>query len=147
MNVLIWRLVQKVPERVPFLRGGGSYWTPPLRLDVVDYSCNSLNILVHRLKKNSLIKRHALASYPMGIGSSFPGIKRSGREADHSHPSRTEGKECGYTSNPPICLYDVVLSTGITSPLPQEGTFHDTYLCDGMNPILLGWLNQGRHDW
>jgi hypothetical protein len=34
------------------------------------------------------------ASYPMGTSSSFPGIKRPGREADHSLPSSAEVKEC-----------------------------------------------------
>jgi hypothetical protein len=33
------------------------------------------------------------ASYPMGTRGSFPGVKRSGREADHSHPSSAEVKE------------------------------------------------------
>jgi hypothetical protein len=35
-------------------------------------------------------------------------VKRSGREADHSPPSSAEVKN--YTSIPPICLRDVVLS-------------------------------------
>jgi hypothetical protein len=30
------------------------------------------------------------ASYPMGTGGSFPGVKRLEREADHSHPSSAE---------------------------------------------------------
>jgi hypothetical protein len=34
------------------------------------------------------------ACYPMGTGGgSFPGVKRPGREADHSHPSSAEVKE------------------------------------------------------
>jgi hypothetical protein len=33
------------------------------------------------------------ASYPVGKRGSFPGIKRSGREADHSPPSSVEVKE------------------------------------------------------
>jgi hypothetical protein len=33
------------------------------------------------------------ASYPMGTRGSFPGVKRSGREADHSPPSSAEVKE------------------------------------------------------
>jgi hypothetical protein len=33
------------------------------------------------------------ASYPMGIRGSFLGIKRPGRETDHSSPSKTEVKE------------------------------------------------------
>jgi hypothetical protein len=34
------------------------------------------------------------ASCPMGIRGSFPGIKRPGRDADHSPPSSAEVKEC-----------------------------------------------------
>jgi hypothetical protein len=33
------------------------------------------------------------ASYPMGTRGSFPGVKRQGREADHSPPSSAEVKE------------------------------------------------------
>jgi hypothetical protein len=39
------------------------------------------------------------------------GVKRPGREADHSPPSSAEVKNaCSYTSTPPIRLHDVVLS-------------------------------------
>jgi hypothetical protein len=34
------------------------------------------------------------ASYPMGTRGSFPGVKRLGREANHSPPSSAEVKEC-----------------------------------------------------
>jgi hypothetical protein len=41
------------------------------------------------------------ASNPMGTGGSFPGVKRQGREADHSPPtSATVNKMCIYTSTP-----------------------------------------------
>jgi hypothetical protein len=33
------------------------------------------------------------ASYPMGTGVSFHGVKRPGREADHLPPSNAEVKE------------------------------------------------------
>jgi hypothetical protein len=33
------------------------------------------------------------ASYPVGTRDSFPGVKRPGREADHSLPSSAEVKE------------------------------------------------------
>jgi hypothetical protein len=33
------------------------------------------------------------ASYPVGTRDSFPGVKRPGREADHSPPSSAEVKE------------------------------------------------------
>jgi hypothetical protein len=41
----------------------------------------------------------------------FLGVKRAGREADHSHPSSAEVKNAwSYTSIPPIRLHGVVLS-------------------------------------
>jgi len=33
------------------------------------------------------------ASYPMGTGDSFSGVKRPGREADHSPPSSAKVKK------------------------------------------------------
>jgi hypothetical protein len=51
------------------------------------------------------------ASYPMGTGGSFPGVKRPGRRADHSPPSSAEVKNAwSYTSTHPIRLHGVVLS-------------------------------------
>jgi hypothetical protein len=42
------------------------------------------------------------ASYTMGTGSSFPGVKRPGREADHSSPTSAEVKKMWiYTSTTP----------------------------------------------
>jgi hypothetical protein len=39
------------------------------------------------------------------------GVKRPGREAEHSLPSSAEVKNAwSYTSTPPICLHGVVLS-------------------------------------
>jgi hypothetical protein len=50
-------------------------------------------------------------SYPMGIGSSFPGVKRPGREADHSPPTSVEVKNAwSYISTLPRRLHGVVLS-------------------------------------
>jgi hypothetical protein len=40
-------------------------------------------------------------SYKMGTGGSFPGIKRQGREADHSLPTSAEVKKMWITSTPP----------------------------------------------
>jgi hypothetical protein len=41
-------------------------------------------------------------SYPMGGEDPFPGIKRPGREADHSPPSNADVKKIwSYTSSPP----------------------------------------------
>jgi hypothetical protein len=42
------------------------------------------------------------ASYTMGTGDSFSGVKRPGREADHSPPTNAEVKKMWiYTSTPP----------------------------------------------
>jgi len=40
------------------------------------------------------------------------GVKRLGREVDHSSPSTAEVNAWNYTSTPPIRLHGVVLSTG-----------------------------------
>jgi hypothetical protein len=41
------------------------------------------------------------ASYPVGTGGSFPGVKRPVREADHSHPSSAKVENVwSYTSTP-----------------------------------------------
>jgi hypothetical protein len=41
-------------------------------------------------------------SYKMGTVGSFPGVKRQGREADHSPPTNAEVKKMWiYTSTPP----------------------------------------------
>jgi hypothetical protein len=48
------------------------------------------------------------ASYSIGWGSSFPVIKRSGRECDHSPQSSIEINDSwGYTFTPRIRLHDV----------------------------------------
>jgi hypothetical protein len=45
------------------------------------------------------------ASYPMGTGGFFPGVKRPGREADHSPPATAEIKKIWiYTSTPPYAF-------------------------------------------
>jgi hypothetical protein len=46
--------------------------------------------LHHRVQNGSGVHP---ASYPMGTRGSFPGVKRPGREADHSPPSSAEVKE------------------------------------------------------
>jgi hypothetical protein len=44
-------------------------------------------------------------TYTMGTGGSFPGVKRPGREADHSPPTSAEVKKMWiYTSIPPYAL-------------------------------------------
>jgi hypothetical protein len=62
--------------------------------------------LHHHVKTGS--ETHT-ASYPMGTGCSFPGVKRTGREADHSPPSTAEVKECvKLYLHSPIRLHGVV---------------------------------------
>jgi len=62
------------------------------------------------------------ASYPMSTRDSFPGVKRPGREADHSPSSIVQVKECvELYLHFPIRLHALVLSlknTGTTVPLP-----------------------------
>jgi len=45
-----------------------------------------------------------------GGGGVPPGVKRPGREDDHSPPSSAEVNAWSYTSTPPIRLHGVVLS-------------------------------------
>jgi hypothetical protein len=64
--------------------------------------------LHHRLQNGS--GAHPV-SYTMGTRGSFPGVKRPGREADHSPPSSAEVKECvELYLHSPIRLHGVVLS-------------------------------------
>jgi hypothetical protein len=54
-------------------------------------------------------------SYPVGTGGLSLGVKRPGRESDHSPPSSAEVKECvKLYLHSPIRLHDMVpkLSTG-----------------------------------
>jgi hypothetical protein len=52
-----------------------------------------------------------LDCYPIGNRGSLPGVKRPGREADHSPPSGAEVKNTrSYISTPQVRLHDVVLS-------------------------------------
>jgi hypothetical protein len=48
--------------------------------------------LLHTVQKTS--EAHTVY-YPMGIGCSFPGLKRPGFEADHSSPSSVKAKNVG----------------------------------------------------
>jgi len=51
------------------------------------------------------------AGYPMETMGSYPGVKRLGRQADHSPPSSAAVKNVWrYASSPPIRLPGVVLS-------------------------------------
>jgi hypothetical protein len=74
----------------------------------VQFLVGAGNFSLHHLVQNSS-GAHS-ASYPPGALSL--GIKRPGREADHSPPSSAEVKNAwSYTSTPPICLHGVVLSS------------------------------------
>jgi hypothetical protein len=50
------------------------------------------------------------ASYPMGMGTFSPGVKRPGREANHSLPSSAEVKNGGAIPPRPICLHGIMLN-------------------------------------
>jgi hypothetical protein len=64
--------------------------------------------LHHRVQNSSGVHP---ASYPMGTRGSFPGVKRTGREANNSHPSSAEFKKCvELYLHSPIRLHGVVLS-------------------------------------
>jgi hypothetical protein len=43
-------------------------------------------------------------------GAVFPGVKRPGREANHSAPYNAGVKNCGSMSPLPICLHGAVLN-------------------------------------
>jgi hypothetical protein len=64
--------------------------------------------LRHRVQTGSVTHP---ASYQMGNGTLSLGVKRPGREANHSPPSSAEVKECvELYLDSPIRLYGVVLS-------------------------------------
>jgi hypothetical protein len=57
----------------------------------------------------------------MGFGASSPGLKRSGREADHSPQSTTDDYEWSYTSTPQYIIM-VFLSTLQTNGVTVQQT-------------------------
>jgi hypothetical protein len=57
----------------------------------VRFPAGAGNFSLHHCVQNSSGAQPA--SYPMGTRGSFPGVKRPGREADHSPPSSSEVKE------------------------------------------------------
>jgi len=65
----------------------------------------------HEILSSQNLTRPALrpTEFPIqGYGGSFPGLKRPGREADHTPPSSSEGKnEWIYTSTPTVILHGV----------------------------------------
>jgi hypothetical protein len=60
------------------------------RSSIVRFPQGAENFSLHRLQNGS--GAHP-ASYPKGTRGSFPRVKWSGREADHSLPSSAEVKE------------------------------------------------------
>jgi hypothetical protein len=50
------------------------------------------------------------SSYPMGTGSSFPGIRRPGRKADHSPPSSAKIKNAWCCTTFPPSFQGVVVN-------------------------------------
>jgi hypothetical protein len=57
------------------------------------------------MKKRIYDNTYFITSYTMGTGSSFPGVKRPGREVHHSPPTSVEVKKMWiYTSTPPYAF-------------------------------------------
>jgi hypothetical protein len=62
------------------------------------YGLDDRNIALHVVQTGSGVH----PTYPMGTGGSFPGVKRQGRETDHSPSTSAEVKKTWiYTSTPP----------------------------------------------
>jgi hypothetical protein len=62
------------------------------RCSKIRFPAGARNFSLHHRVHNSSGAHPA--SYSMGTKGSFPGVKRPGREADHSPPSNAEVKEC-----------------------------------------------------
>jgi hypothetical protein len=95
-----------------------------------------------------------LTSYPMGTRGSFPGVKRPGREADHSSPSSAEVKECVklYIHSPNTLSWrGAQLSTGttLTLRLPFYGSNIDYIMERGavtaVSGVLRHWFIRPIH--
>jgi hypothetical protein len=107
---LVWDSSVSIATRLRAGRSG--------RLDF-DSRGGGRNFSVHHPVKNG--SGIHPASYPMGTGDSFPGVKRLGREANHSPQSSAEFKNTWtYTSTPPYAFtaWCLVKSTGTTLLLP-----------------------------
>jgi hypothetical protein len=75
----------------------------------VRFPADSGNFILHHRIQNGSVARSA--SYTMGTSVYLLGVKRPGREADHSPPSSAEVKECvELYLRSPIRLHGVVLS-------------------------------------
>jgi hypothetical protein len=79
--------------------------------------------LYHRVQNGS--GAHP-ASYPMGIGDLSLGLRRPGRESDHSTPSSAEVNVWSYTSTPQyVFMAWYVAKHGTNVPL----TFYYNFTC------------------
>jgi len=68
------------------------------------------------------------------------GVKRLGREADHLFSSSAKLKnESSYTSTPPICIQDVVLSLKKSTETTFTHTWHSGSLDSGA-PYSVDWF-------
>jgi hypothetical protein len=82
-----------------------------------------------RATKSSLLHRVQIASgvhtasYPMGTGDSFPGVKRPGKQADHSPAFSAEIKNGGAIPSLPVRLHGVALehTDNFSLPYGDEG--------------------------
>jgi hypothetical protein len=73
------------------------------------------------------------ASYQMGTGATSPGIKRQGREADHSPSSCVINNEWNYASTP---LHAFTAYVG-TLPLPTIRSSFTKKLLSVGHPVVL----------
>jgi hypothetical protein len=69
---------------------------------IIEFNRGQELLLLHVVQTGSGVHP---TSYTMGTGSSFPWVKRPGREADHSPPTSAEVKKMWiYTSTPPYAF-------------------------------------------
>jgi hypothetical protein len=90
---------------ITFVRGGSRLYPthPPLK-ETPGHCCVFTFKVVPNLYVQTGSGVHP-TPYTMGTGSSFPGVKRPGREADYSNPTSGEVKKMWiYTSTPPYAF-------------------------------------------
>jgi hypothetical protein len=78
------------------------------------------------------------ASYPMGTGVCFPGVKRPGRKSDYSPPSSAEVKNAwSYTSTPQYvfmvwCLFKQCSYNFLRTGRERISPISPTEICNGL---------------
>jgi hypothetical protein len=86
---------------------------------------------------------HTYISCPMGNRGSFPGVKRPGRKADHSHLVLRSKNVWRYTSTPPIRLHGVIAQLkhrdNFTLPLH---TYLHTYIHTYIHTYVRTYMEQ-----